>query len=159
MSELDHGIKIIKTITFNGKKTSFRMWSRIFQAKMDLQVHGHIFGEKTTIPSHDSRDIETDMELFKLFNSNKVVYSELMFAIQYEICFTIIDNVRTEFFPDSDSILAWKKLNLKFQSNTNNNLCQLKYEFQNTKLGKNKDPDVFINRLEKLNIQLNNQLD
>ena len=52
-----------------------------------------------------------------------------------------------------------EKLNLKFQSNTNNNLFQLKYEFHNTKLWKNKYPDVFITNLKKLKIQLNNQLD
>ena len=75
MSELDHGINIIKTIVLNGKKTSFRKWYRIFQAKMVLQVHGNIFREKTTIPDHYSSELKTDIELIKLFNSNKVVYS------------------------------------------------------------------------------------
>ena len=82
ISELDHGIKLIKTIALDGKNTSFRMWSPRFQSKMDLQGHGHIFGEKTTIPYHYLSNLDSDLELRKLFNSNKVVYSELIFAIQ-----------------------------------------------------------------------------
>ena len=66
---------------------------------MDLQGHGHTIGEKTTIPAHDSSELKYHLDLIKIFNSNKVVYSELMFAIQDEICFTIIDNARTEFCP------------------------------------------------------------
>ena len=49
-----------------------------------------------------------------------MVYSELMFSIQDEICFTIIDNYCTECLPNVDARLTWKKLNLNFQSNTNN---------------------------------------
>ena len=58
--------------------------------------------------------------------SNKVVYSELMFSVQDEICFTIIDNERHKYLPDGDSQISWLKLNEKFQSISNNMLCHFK---------------------------------
>ena len=75
---------------------------------MDFQGHGHIFVEKKTIPAYNLSDLESNLELRKLFNSYKVVYSELMFDIQDEICFTIIYNALTEFFPYGNSRIAWK---------------------------------------------------
>ena len=50
MSETDIISKIIKTIPFDGKIELYRMWSRKFKVKMDMQGYDDIFDDDVSIP-------------------------------------------------------------------------------------------------------------
>ena len=83
MSDEDIGTKLIRTIPFDRKKDSFRMWSKIFESKIKLQGHAEILKEDTEIPEQNATHM-TEKQT-KTFKSNSIVYSELMFSISDDV--------------------------------------------------------------------------
>ena len=57
-----------------------------------------------------------------------LAYAELMICCKNDLCFSIVDNSITEFFPEDDSLLAWKNLVSRYEPRTKSNLIQLKGE-------------------------------
>jgi hypothetical protein len=71
-------------------------------------------------------------------DKNDAAYAELLMSCQADACFGIIDNARSESFPDGDVCLAWEELSAKFEPNTKTALVATKLEFSKSKFGQRK---------------------
>ena len=88
-------------------------------------------------------------------DKNINAYSNLMLACQDDVTFGIIEEFVSTDFPNGDVRLAWKNLLNKFEPTTGAIKVQLKSEFQKMKLlDLNKDPDLWINKMELIRRKL-----
>ena len=88
---------------------------------------------------------------------NLTVYSELLFAINDEVCDTILETACTSEYSEVHAYTAWINLSDKIYSDSNATKCQLQMEYKNLKMSKGQYPDIYISKLEKMMMKLNSK--
>ena len=131
--------KAIRVLPFSGKKQDWNMWSKKFLARAKKLGYREILKAENLI----------DKDKKPIMNDN--AYSDLLLAMNCEVAFGYVDEAVSEEFPEGDAALAWQNLLKKFQPNTTGSRVYYKNEFNNSKLGSEKDdPDEWIAGLEKI---------
>ena len=77
-----------------------------------------------------------------------------MFAMESEVCLSMVESSITNEQPEGCLRTAWKKLCKKFEPTTKLALTDLKKEFQERHLEVGEDPDEWILDLERINFRL-----
>jgi hypothetical protein len=135
-----------KTPEFNGKAEHWYKWSKTFLCRAALR------GYKKIILNKEGDEADWAKNEWEILND--LAYAEIMIACQDDMCFGIIDGSRSGVFPDGDAALAWKRLNEKFEPRNSSNLINIKREFSQCILKKERDPEDWINQLFLMNRRL-----
>jgi gag-polypeptide of LTR copia-type/Zinc knuckle len=138
----------LKLSMFSGNAKDWKRWSKTFLAKSKLRGY-----KDTILGSEESKKDEPNYQELKTLND--LAHAELLVSCESDLCFAIIENSKSERFPDGDAALAWLNLTEKFEPKTKMNIIKLKKEFMECKLTSfNKDPDKWLINLENLKWKL-----
>ena len=88
-----------------------------------------------------------------------ILYSYLLLSMEDSVCFSIVDMARSNDHPQVCFRTSFKKLKENFESISQDAICEIKLEYDSMKMKSNKDPDLFINTLEKLARRMNEDFD
>jgi gag-polypeptide of LTR copia-type len=152
-----------RLLTFGGKQVDWRMWSRKFLARSNMRKYYEVLNGTLKMPPEpydgtvESTE-ETKARLAKedeVKNKNNIGYMELLMAMTEEISFAIVDEAKTDEFPQGDLAKAWKALLDTFEPSTAATKVMLKKQFYSNKLSDaERDPDEWITELELLRQRL-----
>ena len=97
--------------------------------------------------------------MLRIREHNKNAYTKLILPIdvsnsQGKIAFGIVKSCKSKEFEDGNAALAWDKLKKKYDPISAPSLVKTERIFRESRLGKNEDPEVWINNLEDLRIKL-----
>jgi hypothetical protein len=134
------------TPEFNGKTEHWYKRSKNFLCRAALR------GYKKIILNKEGDESDWDKNEWEILND--LAYAELMIACQYDMCFRIIDGSRSAMFPDGDAALVWKRLNEKSEPRNSSNLMNIKREFSQCTLKRERDPEDWMNQLLLMNRRL-----
>ena len=98
--------KAIQILPFDGKQSSWRMWSQQFLARALLKKYKKILIGSIKAPkaSEDEDKLsESDVEARE---QNELAYTELLLSCKEVVCFGLIDESKTKDLPDGDAQLA-----------------------------------------------------
>ena len=102
-------------------------------------------------------DVKTDAGKLqqKANKANELAYSMLCMAVTDPVSFGAVYNGKMEELPDGEAHSAWTKLNIIYQSKTDEKKNELEEEFNQSSLIKyNRNPDLWFAELDKLHLQL-----
>ena len=137
--------RAIRVIRFSGSKKDWRKWSRKFLA-MSVKR-----GYKDVLLGKTREEGMTDDEK----NLNGHAYNDIMLSMDEDVSFSIVDEACTEELPEGDSAMAWRKLEAKYNSQTNSSKVKLMKQLNRSKLkNKDHDPDHWVSELEVIRSQL-----
>ena len=132
----------IKMTGFSGNPKEWERWSKTFMAKAKLRSYREVLTGQEQI-TKDGKNYE----IFK--DKNDIAFAELLICCENDLCFQIVENSRSDVFPEGDACLAWSSLVSRFEPKTKFNLIKLKKELMESKLEDlNKDPEEWIMELE-----------
>jgi gag-polypeptide of LTR copia-type len=140
---------MMKLMEFSGEQSDWNKWSRTFLARSNIRGYKNILVGKWIVTDKDSEE-----EQMKHAEKNDAGYAELLMSCQSDAVFGIIDNARSDNFPDGDVKVAWEDLMGKFEPNTKTALVATKLEFSKSKLESASDPDEWMKELESLRRRL-----
>jgi hypothetical protein len=136
----------IKFSVFNGKQDDWYQWSKKFIARAGLMGYKSVLLGMENGPKDRSSN-----DFGEFIRKNDMAYADLMMACEDDVCFDLVDNSRSEEFPDGDANLAWVELKAKFEPSTTMSLIALKKEFTLCCLTDSSlDPDIWIRELERI---------
>ena len=152
----------IRVLNFSGRKEEWPSWSEKFLAKAKRSGTKDVLLGKVEIPSSfevADENTEEGKKLLRIRELNEIAYTELILSIdvsnsQGKIAFGIVKSCKTKEFEDGNAALAWEKLRKKFDPVSAPSLVKTERMFRDSRLGKNEDPDVWINSLEDLRVKL-----
>ena len=148
---------VLWTIPFDGKQSSWHMWSTRFMAKIELQEWDKVLLGTAKVPE-DNAKVDTDPDKQKeneaLREINKKMYTEMLLSCMEEVCFECVASAKTDDLKRGDASLAWKNLKKRFESNSEASKVQLKRRFANCKLKQGQDPELWIMELERIRRKL-----
>jgi hypothetical protein len=134
---------INKTTEFSGKYEDWNMWLKTFLSKARLRGYKDLITGTHPQPNPSNPMAKKEYQVL-----NKLGYVELMLSCQEEVCFNLIDEAKSETYPNGDVFLAWKSLQEGFEPKTSSSLVLLKKEFNLCALRRtDKDPDKWITQL------------
>jgi gag-polypeptide of LTR copia-type/Zinc knuckle len=89
---------------------------------------------------------------------NEIAFTELILSIDVsnsngKIAFGIVKSCKSKEFEDGNAALAWEKLKKKYDPISAPLLVKTERMFRESMLGKNEDPEIWINNLEDLPIK------
>ena len=113
--------KKIKIFPFNGEKKNWPMWSRKFLWKLTVQGFRDILQEDQEIKSEE-KDHQEEL--------NMILYSDLLLSMEDSVWFSIVDMERSNYHPQGCFRTAFKKLKEKFESTSQDSLCEIKLEYE-----------------------------
>ena len=125
--------KVIKVITFSGKRNNWRHWSKKFL----------VVAEKREYPPILEKDPEElTIKRYNQKNPNSLAYNNLMLTITEDVSFGLIDEATSTTYPGGDARSAWGKLMQLFESQMNASRLKLMGQFTSSRLKKNhQDPN------------------
>ena len=88
-----------------------------------------------------------------------ILYSDLLLSMEDNVCFLIVDMARSNDHLQGCFRTEFKKLKEKFESTSQDARCEIKLEYESMKMKSHKDPELFINTLEKLARRMNEDFD
>ena len=149
---------------FDGKKESWRIWSKTFLALSRKKGwHGILTGD-IEIPKADKTLDETSQDgkeaiLIRQMNAN--LYAELLLSCQKSgVAFDLVDEATSDDLPDRNSHKAWNNLKHKYEGRSITEQSALQQEFYGAKLTDlSVDLDEWISSLDKLRKRLNRDFD
>jgi hypothetical protein len=137
---------LMKLMEFSGEQGDWNKWSRTFLARANIRGYKNLIVGRWIVT-----DIEPEEELSKHSERNDTAYAELLVSCQADVVFGIVDNARSETYPEGDAQVAWGELCSKFEPNTKTALVATKLEFSKSKLVNiGTDPDEWLKELESL---------
>ena len=145
--------KAIRVISFSGKKDDWRKWSRKFLAMSVKRGYKDVLQGKLEVEG-----IMNEKEQEK----NGHAYNDLMLSMNEDVSFGIVDEAVTTKLPEGDCALAWRKLEAKYDSQTNSSKVKLMNQLNKSRLKDSQDdPDHWVSelevirtRLKKMNVQI-----
>lgn len=141
---------MMKLMEFSGEQGDWNKWSRTFLARANIRGYMKIIVGKWIVTDEDPA-----VELEKHSEKNGMAYAELLISCQPDAIFGIVDNARSERYPDGDARVAWSDICSKFEPNTKTALVATKLEFSKSKLASaNTDPDEWMKEIESLRRRL-----
>ena len=150
-------IKSIKVLLFT-EKSDWNIWSKKFLASAHIKGYKDILvkpkGEPMEV-EEDDKAKEARLQIREMHNDN--AYNDLIMSFDDAVNFALVDEAKSDEFPEGDAEKAWKNLLNRHEPSTTANEVQLKWKFHQSKLGgARNDPDVWIAGLEKMRQQLRN---
>jgi hypothetical protein len=118
----------IQVIPFSGKESEWRMWSRKFLAASIAKGY-----REAIDPTDPSVDADQD--------ENQKAYSNLILSMNDKITFGIVNEAKSQAFPDGDGREAWIELKRKYEPATGFSEVKTKREFNQCRLEPGQDPD------------------
>ena len=138
--------KSIRIISFSGKRSDWRVWSRKFLAVAEKRGYKKILTGALELTSTSSAE---DQQL------GVNAYNDLLLAMTETISFGLVDESKSAICPEGDAAKAWGKLMRRFESKTSASKVKLMGQLHASKLTKkSKDPEVWISELELLRSRL-----
>ena len=152
----------IRVLNFSGRKEEWPSWSEKFLAKAKRSGTKDVLLGKVEIPSSfevADENTEEGKKLLRIRELNEIAYTELILSIdvsnsQGKIAFGIVKSCKTKEFEDGNAAIAWEKLTKKYDPVSAPSLVKTERIFRDSRLGKNEDPEVWINTLEDLQVKL-----
>ena len=97
--------------------------------------------------------------MMKNADLNELAFTELILSIDVsnssgKIAFGILKSCKTKDYEDGNATHAWEKLKKKFDPVSAPTLVKTERMFRESKLGRNEDPEIWINNLEDLRVKL-----
>jgi gag-polypeptide of LTR copia-type len=148
-------------VVASGKPKDWLVWMEKFSAKEKHMNLKHIYlmdlsKKKIPIPAQFENLDPTkpnDKFLIYLAKAKEDAYSELIMAIDMNtmagmIAFRIIMSTKTMEYPDGNAPISWKRLKMKYQSNTDVELMWITKELYKMDIKEGQDPKIFITKLE-----------
>jgi gag-polypeptide of LTR copia-type len=117
--------------------------------KVEIPTRLGVIDEKT----------EEGKRLSRITDLNEIAFTELILSIDVnnsngKIAFGIVKSGKTKEFEDGNAALAWGKLKKKYDCISAPSSVKTERMFRESRLGKNEDPEMWINNLEDLHIKL-----
>ena len=138
--------KSIRIISFSGKRSDWRVWSRKFLAVAEKRGYKKVLTGALELTSTSSAE---DQQL------GVNAYNDLLLAMTETISFGLVDESKSAICPEGDAAKAWGKLMKRFESKTSASKVKLMGQLHASKLTKkSKDPEVWISELELLRSRL-----
>ena len=138
--------KSIRVISFSGKRSDWRVWSRKFLAVAEKRGYKKLLTgalELTSTSGTDDRQLGVN------------AYNDLLLAMNENISFGLVDEAKSVVCPDGDAAKAWQKLMKRFESKTSASKVKTMGQLHASRLTKKtKDPEVWISELELLRSRL-----
>jgi gag-polypeptide of LTR copia-type len=102
---------------------------------------------------------EEGKKLLWIADLNEIAFTELILSIDVsnrngKIAFGIVKSCKSKEFEDGNAALDWEKLKKKYDPISAPSLVKTERMFRESRLGKNEDPEIWINNLEDLRIKL-----
>ena len=148
---------VLRTIPFDGKQSSWHMWSTRFLAKIELQEWDKVLLGTEKVPADDTK-VNADPAKEKanevLRDINRKMYTEMLLSCMEEVCFECVASAKTNDLKKGDASLAWTNLKKRFESTSEASKVQLKRRFANCKLKQGQDPELWIMELERIRRKL-----
>ena len=152
----------IRVLNFSGRKEEWPSWSEKFLAKAKRSGTKDVLLGKVQIPSSFEvieEKTEEGKKLMRIIELNEIAFTELILSIDVsssngKIAFGIVKNCKSKEFEDGNAALAWEKLKKKYDPFSAPSLVKTERMFKDSRLGKNEDPEVWINSLVDLRIKL-----
>ena len=152
----------IRVLNFSGRKEEWPSWNEKFLAKAKRSGIKDVLLGKVEIPSSlDIIDEKTEegKKLLRIADLNEIAFTELILSIDVsnsngKIAFGIVKSCKSKEFEDGNAALAWDKLKKKYDPISAPSLVKTERMFRESRLGKNEDPEIWINNLEDLRIKL-----
>ena len=138
--------KSIRVISFSGKRSDWRVWSRKFLAVAEKRGYKKLLTGALELTSTSGTD---DLQL------GVNAYNYLLLAMNENISFGLVDEAKSVVCPDGDAVKAWQKLMKRFESKTSASKVKTMGQLHASRLTKKtKDPEVWISELELLRSRL-----
>jgi hypothetical protein len=90
----------LKLSMFSGNAKDWERWLKTFLAKLKLRGY-----KDTILGSKESKKDEPNYQELKTLND--LAHAKLLVSCELDLCFAIIENSKSERFPDGDAVLAW----------------------------------------------------
>ncbi len=169
MSTQDINEKSIRVISFSGKKSDWRVWSRKFLARANRLGYKDLLEGKVEVPKeseYDAAKITTspnddEKYLVECWKLNERAFEDILLSIDGQtksgrVAFNLVDNCTTTDQPDGNCKLAWDRLVHKYAPKTAPSFIKLKKDFANSKLKSvDADPEQWLTELESLRSEMN----
>ena len=173
----------IKVIQFDGKQSSWVVWEEKFLARALIKGYQHILlssDKEHPIPK-ESDDVQEEgndvdesgspikktqpqakpnaKQLAKNKLLNNQAYGDLILSMDATsptglVAFNIVKSTKTTIYPNGNARIAWQNLKKKYSPTTTFALSMLHRKYNNASLRKGSDPDVFMNYLYDLRMQM-----
>ena len=158
-------IKSIKTIVFDGKKSSWEAWHEKFLSLARTKDYRDVLTGVTLIPS--VRMTTGDLPVLIPFTAseqavlelNAVAYGDLACSMDTTtqaglVAFAMITVMKTPTYPDGNSHEAWMRLVDRYQPTSTAELLRKTRKFQEAKLRQGSDPTNFLLYMTQLQIDI-----
>jgi hypothetical protein len=150
----------IRVLRFSGRKEEGPSWNEKFLAKAKRSGITDVLLGKVEIPSSlDVIDEKTEegKKLLRIADLYEISFTELILSITVsnsngKIAFGIVKSCKSKEFEDGNAALAWEKLKKKCDPISAPSLVKTERMFRESRLGKNEDPEIWINNLEDLRL-------
>ena len=140
--------KEMRIVKYNGKESEWPKWSKKFMAVAKVKKFADIIDGKIEVPKFEE---DMDQKDLAIRNLNQAAYCCLLYCMNDDICFTLVETAKTEDLPDGDVALAWKNLLTRYEPKQYGTFLDLKKEFMNKTLNEcENNPDTLFLELEKI---------
>ncbi len=150
----------VRTIPFDGKASSYVMWSKRFLSHVELinSKSREILENGLGIPkSTDDLTDPAEAEKLKIRKANLKAYNLLLMSVDDEVSFGAVDSAVTDDLPTGDARLAWTKLKDIHKPKTISTKIGLKREYNTCKMGDpTRNPDIWFNEMDRIKAKLKN---
>ena len=140
--------KEMRIVKFNCQESEWPRWSKKFMAVAKVKKFADIIDGKVEVPKLTE---EIDEKQMAIRNQNQAAYCCLLYCMNDDICFTLVETAKTDELPDGDAALGWKNLLTRYEPKQYGTLLDLKKEFMNKTLQDcDNNPDTLYLELEKI---------
>ena len=158
-------IKTIKTIVFDGKKSSWDSWQEKFLSLARTKGYREVMTGVTPIPratmTTDDPPVPIPFtpEEEAVIELNATAYGDLACSIDTTtqaglIAFAMITITKTPNYPDGNASEAWTRLTNRFSPDTDAELQRKVRKYQEARLRPGLDPTTFLLHMTKLQIDI-----
>ena len=146
----------VKYIPWKGKKEDWYTWHKTFLVRaMTRGYHGILVGLELVPSDEDAKTFAGLTEMTsaqkKKFNNYKLnirAYADLLQSCTQDIVsFGIVDTAKNKELSNGNAKLAWKRLSEKFAGRNNAEKMKLIKQLNESRMGKQEDPDEWITNL------------
>ena len=139
--------KEFRIVGFNGSVDDWPKWSKKFIAVAKLNKFASIIDGSRTVPEYGANISEKDLAIRDL---SQAAYCCLLYSMEEQISFNLVDTAKLENLPDGDVALAWKNLLTRYKPRQYGTLLELKRNFMTKSLQECKnDLDILYLELER----------
>ena len=129
--EISDPFKEFRIVSFNGSVDDWPKWSKKFIAVAKLNKFASLIDESMTVQEYGTNMSEKDSAIRDL---SQAAYCCLLYSMEEQINFYLVDTAKLENLPDGDVALAWKNLLTRYEPRQYGTLLELKRNFMTKSL-------------------------